>query len=101
MEMGKPVGQVVAEADENDNVIGPERHGIGEGQEKWATKDGGNVSGGRQVEFTDRMADDRCSARHHDAFDGGVPQTQFALHGQEVLMGQFDLELANLAFDLL
>ena len=99
--MRKPVSQVVAKADKNHNVVGPERHAIGEREQEWASKDRHDVGRRRQVEFTDRMADDRCATGDEHAFDGRVTQTQLALHGEQVLVGQFDLEVTDMPFDLL
>ncbi len=91
----------MAKADQNHNVVGPEGHGIGEREEERSSKHRHDVSRRRQVEFADRMADDRCATDHHHAFDGGVAQTQFTLHGEQILVGQFNLEVANVALDLL
>lgn len=70
-------------------------------EQEWASKDRHDVGRRRQVEFTDRMADDRCATGDEHAFDGRVTQTQFALHGEQVLVGQFDLEVTDMPFDLL
>ena len=101
MEMRKPVSQVVAKADQNHNVVGPEGHGIRERKQKWSSKHRDDVGRRRQVEFADRMADDRCTTGDDHAFDGRVTQTQVALHGQQVFVGQFDLEVTDMPLDLL
>ena len=49
--MGQPVGQVMAKADKNHDVVGPERHGIGQRKEKGAAKYGHDAGRRRQVEL--------------------------------------------------
>ena len=98
LEMREPVEEVVAEADQDDDVIGAKRHGVGERQKKRSAKDGDDAGRGGQVEFADRMADDWRASRNDHAFDRGVAETQFALHRQQVFVSQLDLKLPDLAF---
>lgn len=91
--------EVMAEADEDHDVIRTKGHGLGERQEKRPAKDRDDAGRGRQVEFADWVADDRRAPGDHHAFNAGVAQTQFALHRQQIFVSQFDLELPNLAFN--
>ena len=95
------MGKVLAQSEENDNIIRPERHGIGEGKEKRSPKDGGNAGRRRQIEFADRMTDNRRAVTDHDALDGGIPQAQLALQGEQLFLSELDFEVANMTFDLL
>ncbi len=76
------MGQVAAQSCKDHNVVRTQCHGVGEGEEEWASEDRHDTSRGRQIKVAYRMADDWCALGYDDTLQGGVTQSQVALYRQ-------------------